>query len=140
MTATPRSGVAPTSGAILRRRRGASGRRPGTADGHRSFSRARQRRRRQLFDRGDDLVRDTRGLRIHDEHALGPDERRHASALPVDAVDVAAELRRLDDDFLLRSGRFAEVGPLADRMAALDPARPEAGQLREMLSRATMSQ
>ena len=38
-------------------------------------------------------------------------------------------------DFLLRKGRLAEVGPLADRMAAIDPARPEAGQLRGLLGR-----
>ena len=39
-------------------------------------------------------------------------------------------------DFLLRKGRLAEVGPLADRMAAIDPARPEAGQLRGLLDSA----
>ena len=33
-------------------------------------------------------------------------------------------------DFLLRQGRFADVGPIADRLAAIDPSRPEAGQLR----------
>ncbi len=32
-------------------------------------------------------------------------------------------------------GRLGEAGPLADRMAAIDPARPEAGQIRELLDR-----
>ena len=38
-------------------------------------------------------------------------------------------------DLLLRQGRLAEVGPLADRMTALDPARPEAAQLRSFARR-----
>ncbi|HYN40702.1 MAG TPA: tetratricopeptide repeat protein, partial [Thermoanaerobaculia bacterium] len=38
-------------------------------------------------------------------------------------------------DFLLRKGKLAEVGSLADRMAAIDPERPEAGQLRGLLTR-----
>jgi len=38
-------------------------------------------------------------------------------------------------DFLLRKGRLAEVGSLADRMAAVDPSRPEAGQIRGLLGR-----
>ena len=38
-------------------------------------------------------------------------------------------------DFLLRKGKLAEVGPLADRMAAIDPARPEAAQLKGLLGR-----
>ena len=38
-------------------------------------------------------------------------------------------------DFLLRQGRLAEVGPIADRMAAIDPARPEAAQLRSLAGR-----
>jgi len=33
-------------------------------------------------------------------------------------------------DFLLRRGRLAEVGEVADRMAAIDATRPEAAQLR----------
>jgi tetratricopeptide (TPR) repeat protein len=36
-------------------------------------------------------------------------------------------------DFLLRQGRLSEVGPIADRMTALDPTRPEAAQLRSRL-------
>jgi hypothetical protein len=35
-------------------------------------------------------------------------------------------------DFLLRQGRLADVGPLADRLVAIDPTRPEAGQLRSL--------
>jgi tetratricopeptide (TPR) repeat protein len=35
-------------------------------------------------------------------------------------------------DFLLRQRRFADVGPIADRLAAIDPSRPEAGQLRSV--------
>jgi Tfp pilus assembly protein PilF len=38
-------------------------------------------------------------------------------------------------DFLLRKGRLAEVGPLAERMAALNPSRPEAGQLLARIGR-----
>ncbi|MCL4810696.1 MAG: tetratricopeptide repeat protein, partial [Thermoanaerobaculia bacterium] len=38
-------------------------------------------------------------------------------------------------DFLLRRGRLSEAGVLADRMSALDPARPEAGQVRSFLLR-----
>jgi hypothetical protein len=38
---------------------------------------------------------------------------------------------------LLHLGRFAEVGPLADRLAALDPSRPEAAQLRNFIARQT---
>jgi len=38
-------------------------------------------------------------------------------------------------DFLLRKGRLGEAGGLADRMAALDPSRPEAGQIRGLLGR-----
>ena len=38
-------------------------------------------------------------------------------------------------DFLLNRKRFAEVGPIADRMAAIDSARPEAAQLRSRASR-----
>jgi Flp pilus assembly protein TadD len=38
-------------------------------------------------------------------------------------------------DFLLRRGRFAEAGEVADRMAAIDPTRPEAAQLRSRASR-----
>jgi Flp pilus assembly protein TadD len=33
-------------------------------------------------------------------------------------------------DFLLRQGRLAEVGEVADRMAAIDATRPEAAELR----------
>ncbi len=35
--------------------------------------------------------------------------------------------------FLLRQGRLAEVGPIADYVAALDPVRPEAAQLERFL-------
>jgi predicted CXXCH cytochrome family protein len=38
-------------------------------------------------------------------------------------------------DFLLRRGRLAEVGPLAERMVAIDATRPEAGQLRSLVGR-----
>jgi predicted CXXCH cytochrome family protein len=38
-------------------------------------------------------------------------------------------------DFLLRKGRLSEVGPLADRMTALDPSRPEAGEIKGRLGR-----
>jgi hypothetical protein len=35
-------------------------------------------------------------------------------------------------DFLLRQRRFADVGAIADRLAAIDPSRPEAGQLKSL--------
>jgi predicted CXXCH cytochrome family protein len=35
-------------------------------------------------------------------------------------------------DFLLRRRRFADVGPIADRLAAIDPSRPEAAHLRNV--------
>jgi len=36
-------------------------------------------------------------------------------------------------ELLLCLGRLVEVGPLAERMASLDPLRPEAGQIRAQL-------
>jgi predicted CXXCH cytochrome family protein len=38
-------------------------------------------------------------------------------------------------DLLLGQRRFAEVGPIADRLAAIDPTRPEAAQLRSRAGR-----
>ena len=35
-------------------------------------------------------------------------------------------------DFLLRQRRFADVRAIADRLAAIDPSRPEAGQIRSL--------
>ena len=61
-------------------------------------------------NRGHDLVRHARELRVDEEDAVGPDERGHSAALTIDAIDVAAELGRRDHDFLLllrRGGRLA---------------------------------
>ena len=43
--------------------------------------------------------------------------RRQAAELDPSNCDLAFAL----GDFLLRQGRLADVGPIADRMAAIDP-------------------
>jgi Flp pilus assembly protein TadD len=56
---------------------------------------------------------------------------RRAAELEPSSYDVVFALA----DFLLQRGKLVEAGVLADRMAAIDPARPEAGQLKGMLGR-----
>jgi Tfp pilus assembly protein PilF len=56
---------------------------------------------------------------------------RRAVELEPSSYDVVFAL----GDFLVRQGRLAEVGPIADRMAAIDASRPEAAQLRKLAGR-----
>jgi Flp pilus assembly protein TadD len=53
---------------------------------------------------------------------------RRAAELDPSTYDIVFAL----GDFLLRQRRLAEVGPIADRLAATDPWRPEARQLRSL--------
>ena len=54
-----------------------------------------------LADRGDDPVGHLGKLRVHEEHAIGADQRAHPPPLAVDRVEVVAELGRRDLDRLL---------------------------------------
>ena len=55
---------------------------------------------------------------------------RRAVALEPSSYDLVFGLGH----FLLLKGRLAEVGPIADRLNAIDPTRPEVAQLRSWMA------